>query len=226
MISEQQLNLNSGQVHKSHSMASDHELPELEVSILDSSSSSEEDEENDNDNTTTIQKTDYEDEYNINNDEDNTDEEENSGYNQAIRCMEEAVQVQELKLGKHHAAVSRTLHGLALEHRNRGQYDRALSCLQKALALIDERIEIANNAGEHNGDESPTLRLLEEKSVIFACQASVYRMRNMFTESMDSYVSSVDTLVEAGYDGTSRRICMLMRIMKRAAFQQRGNDCQ
>jgi tetratricopeptide (TPR) repeat protein len=197
-------------------------LPELEISILDSYSSSEEDEGCDNE---SHHSQDHEEENNPNDIEDVDEGEGNSGYNQAIKCMEEAVKVQELKLGKHHAAVSRTLHGLALEHRNKGQYNLALSCLQKALTLVEERIDMVNHSEENYGDEeSQTMRLLEEKSVLYACQASVYRRRNMFTQSMDSYVNSVDTLVEAGYDGTSRRICMLMRIMKRAAFQQREGD--
>lgn len=224
MISEQHLNSNSDKIHKVCSMESRYEVPELEVSILDSSSSSE-DEACDNDDT--IQQQEYEEECYSTNFKDMKEQQKHSGYNEAIRCMEEAVTIQELKLGKHHAAVSRTLHGLALEHRNRGEYNVALSCLRKALTLVDERIDIASHSEENCGDESLTLRLLEEKSVLYACQASVYRMKNMFTESMDSYVNSVDTLVEAGYDGTSRRICMLMRIMKRAAFQQRvGDDSQ
>lgn len=194
-------------------------VPELEQSILDISSSSEEDEKMDRKQMYYIDASNKDNEDASN--EANEDYCEYSGSNEVIRCLEEAMQIQEARLGKHHAVVSRMLHALALEHRTRGNLSVASSCLQKAIKLVDERIDLLTMEEDGLHKNHMLFRLLEEKSALFACEASVHRMRKMFTESMDSYVSSVDTLVEAGYDGSSPRIAMLMRIMKRTADSQR-----
>lgn len=67
-----------------------------------------------------------------------------------------------------------------------------------------------------------TVQLLTEKSVLFSSLANIYKSRRMYKEAMDSYVEAVNVLVEAGYPGTSRRVEMLLRIMKRVEILRRG----
>ena len=68
-----------------------------------------------------------------------------------------------------------------------------------------------------------TIHILTEKSVLYSTLANIYKSRSMFREAMDYYLLAVNMLIEAGYSGDSRRVKMLVRIMKRVEALRRSS---
>ena len=81
--------------------------------------------------------------------------------------------------------------------------------------------QILTNAQVPSATKRYTVHLLTEKSVLYSTLANVYNVRKMYKEAMEYYVHSVNMLVEAGYDGDSKRVAMMLRIMKRLETNRR-----
>ena len=81
--------------------------------------------------------------------------------------------------------------------------------------------QILTNAQVPSATKRYTVHLLTEKSVLYSTLANVYNVRKMYKEAMEYYVRSVNMLVEAGYDGDSKRVAMMLRIMKRLETNRR-----
>jgi hypothetical protein len=85
-----------------------------------------------------------------------------------------------------------------------------------------------NPQSEHNrvpiATQRYTIHLLTEKSVLYSSLANIYKSRQMYIEAMEDYVHSVNALIEAGYSGDSRRVKMLLRIMKRVEVLRRNGE--
>ena len=85
-----------------------------------------------------------------------------------------------------------------------------------------------NPQSEHNrvpiATQRYTIHLLTEKSVLYSSLANIYKSRQMYREAMEDYVHSVNALIEAGYSGDSRRVKMLLRIMKRVEVLRRNGE--
>lgn len=170
--------------------------------------------------------------------------------NHVINCIEEALSIQKTKLGDDHPSVTRSLHSLALEYKVRGRYDKSVYLLKSALDLLEVRKSpFCNivNQGRDSGDDasvdscessvcassvasfgssvalSEVVDLHEEQSVLYSCLGNVYMLRGMYKEATDCYVNAVNKLVEADYDGSSKRVIMLLRILKRAEFKRRNH---
>jgi len=164
----------------------------------------------------------------------------------AIISMEEALEIQKKKKGRHHASVTKSLHSLALEYKSHGKFDKAMMYLKDALDILEERVEsIVAEIEDENGNEIDDVsrnshdskysivkasaskatkrymaHLLEEESVLYACLANIYRKRNMYKEAMDNYLQSINMLVEADHSGDSQRVSMMVRLMKRTEVER------
>lgn len=167
-----------------------------------------------------------------------------------ILSIEEALSLQKTRLGNDHPSVTRTLHSLALEYKVRGRYNKAIHHLKEALELLAVRMTPFSNIvsqGEDLRDAasmdscessicvssvesfassvplSEAIVLYEEQSVVYSCMGNIYMLRGMYKEAADCYISSVNNLVEADYDGASTRVIMMLRILKRAEFRRRNH---
>ena len=150
--------------------------------------------------------------------------------------LKQCLKLQKLKLGPEHPNVTKALHSLALEYKMQGKLSKSVILLREAIELLDSRLfKLINEEDVCDEDDyslSSTetrisvlhatrarkiqmIRLLEEKSVIYSCLGNIYRMRKLHREAMDYYVRSCDMLVEAGYSGESKRVSMMVRIMRR-----------
>jgi tetratricopeptide (TPR) repeat protein len=154
--------------------------------------------------------------------------------NGPIEELEEGLTIQKKRLGRLHGSITRTLHGLAIQYRVKGRYDKSILSLKEALSLLDERLLAVrqtedNNHGKRQSPDEPVRsrskiqqneyqfekRILEEMSAIYSTLGRTYSMRFMYNEAMDYYVKSVNMLVEAKYSGDDPKVEMMMRLMKR-----------
>lgn len=172
--------------------------------------------------------------------------------NHSVKEMEAGLEVEKKKKGKHHACVTRSLHALALEYKSLGRYEKAGMCINESQGILDERLAVlvagvkAENELSLDADGNSIqikddgsqygiikthssnitrryfAHLMEEKSVIYSCLASMYKKRGMYKEAMDNYVHSVNMLVEAEYPGDSDRVTMMVRMMKRTEEERKA----
>mmetsp|Transcript_21098 Transcript_21098/g.29562 ORF Transcript_21098/g.29562 Transcript_21098/m.29562 type:complete len:226 (+) Transcript_21098:82-759(+) len=63
--------------------------------------------------------------------------------------------------------------------------------------------------------------LLEEKSCLLSCIGNIHKIRGMVKDSIDTYMEAVNLLIEAGYPGDSRKVNMIIRILKRLENKQK-----
>ena len=118
-----------------------------------------------------------------------------------------------------------------------GKLSKSVRLLKEGIQLLDERLTklLDENAENDCGDDDSrssaetrdtianssqtrkieAIQILEEKSVLLSCLGNVYRARRLYREALDYYVKSCEMLVEAGYSGESKRVSMMIRIMRR-----------
>jgi tetratricopeptide (TPR) repeat protein len=155
----------------------------------------------------------------------------------SVVSIKQGLKAQKEKLGIYHPSITRTLHSLALEYKVRGKFDKAVIMLKEGLNLLDERLAYEKNQADGEDDVSLDSRashastykipkanikyMLEEKSVLYSCLGTIYRLRRLYNESIDYYIKSCDMLVDAEYTGECHRVKMMVRILKRTEAESR-----
>ena len=154
--------------------------------------------------------------------------------NGPIEELEEGLAIQKKRFGRLHGSITRTLHGLAIQYRVKGRYDKAISSLKEALLLLDERLSAVRRTedksdGKLKSSKIPKVeyhlenRVLEEMSALYSTLGRTYSMRFMYSEAMDYYLKSVNMLVEAKYSGDDPKVEMMVRVMKRTESNRISN---
>lgn len=156
--------------------------------------------------------------------------------------LKQSLKIQKQKLGIDHPEVSKAIHSLALEYKTQGKLNKAVKLLKEGMEILDQRLKAQIEENENNIDNDDDsrcstetrmsvqnapdarkmkmIRILEEKSTLYSCLGNIYRMRKLYREALDYYVKSCDMLVEAGYSGESKRVTMLVRIMRRTEVER------
>jgi hypothetical protein len=159
--------------------------------------------------------------------------------------LKQGLKIQRMKLGAEHPSVTRAMHSLALEYKTQGKLNKSVKLLREGIDFLDERLaavinnEQENSHHDYNDDQSlcstetrnsvanatearkiQMILILEEKSTFYSCLGNIFRMRKLYREAMDYYVKSCDMLVEAGYSGESKRVTMMVRIMRRTEAER------
>ncbi len=155
--------------------------------------------------------------------------------------LKQSLKIQKQKLGMEHPDVTKAIHSLALEYKTQGKLNKSVQLLKEGIEILDIRlkklIEECENCVDDDDSRCSTetrlsvenapnarriqmVKILEEKSAMYSCLGNIYRMRKLFREALDYYVRSCDMLVEAGYSGESRRVTMLVRIMRRTEVER------
>jgi hypothetical protein len=156
--------------------------------------------------------------------------------------LKQSLILQKAKLGIEHPSVTKAIHSLAIEYKMQGKLNKAVLLFREGVDLLDVRLgkEMVQTENETNDDDSrcsaetmlsvvenasgerkaEIVKLLEEKSMFYSCLGNIFRMRRLFREAMDYYVKSCDMLVEAGYSGESKRVAMMVRIMRRTEMER------
>jgi tetratricopeptide (TPR) repeat protein len=97
------------------------------------------------------------------------------------------------------------------------------SSQSSAFADSKSKYEAILSSSASRATQRKTIHILTEKSVLYSTLANIYKSRSMFREAMDYYLLAVNMLIEAGYSGDSRRVKMLVRIMKRVEALRRSS---
>jgi hypothetical protein len=141
--------------------------------------------------------------------------------------LKQSLKLQKEKLGLEHPSVTKAIHSLALEYKMQGKLNKSVRLLKEGIDILDLRLSTLKNKlqDECNDDDSlcrqsEVVSLLEEKSTLYSCLGNIFRMRKLYREAMDYYVKSGDMLVEAGYRGESKRVSMMVRIMRRTEIER------
>ncbi len=151
--------------------------------------------------------------------------------------LKQSLKLQKEKLGVEHPSVTKAIHSLALEYKMQGKLNKAVRLLKEGLDILDLRLSSLKNSlhDESKDDDSRCSTdtrtniadktenkkcLLEAKSTFYSCLGNIFRMRKLYREAMDYYVKSCDMLVEAGYRGESKRVSMMVRIMRRTEAER------
>ena len=156
--------------------------------------------------------------------------------------LKQALKLQRTKLGDDHPSVTKAIHSLALEYKTQGKLGKSVRLLEEGITILDSRLsklmkqnetQLRDDASQCSVEETrisavneadarkvEIMQILEEKSTAYSCLGNIYRMRRLYREAMDYYVKSCDMLVEAGYSGESKRVSMLIRIMRRTEIER------
>ncbi len=159
--------------------------------------------------------------------------------------LKQGLKLQRMKLGDDHPSVTKAIHSLALEYKMQGKLSKSVRLLKEGVEILDKRLtkllneSVENDCGEGGDDDSrcstetrnsianatqrrkiEAIKILEEKSVLLSCLGNIYRTRRLYREALDYYVKSCDMLVEAGYSGESKRVSMMVRIMRRTEAER------
>lgn len=150
--------------------------------------------------------------------------------------LKQALKLQKVNLGLEHPSVTRAIHSLAIEYKVQGKLNKAVPLLKEGIDVLDSRITrvINQQENEHEDDDSrcsmdtrvsvlnaseaektEIIHLLEEKSTLYSCLGNIFRMKRLYREAVDCYMKSCEMLVEAGYSGESKRVAMMVRIIRR-----------
>jgi hypothetical protein len=97
------------------------------------------------------------------------------------------------------------------------------SSQSSVFADSKSKYEAILSSSASRATQRKTIHILTEKSVLYSTLANIYKSRSMFREAMDYYLLAVNMLIEAGYSGDSRRVKMLVRIMKRVEALRRSS---
>jgi len=156
--------------------------------------------------------------------------------------LKQGLKLQKIKLGEEHPSVTKAIHSLALEYKMQGKLNKSVRLLKEGVEILDKRLakllqeDVENDCmddesrcstetRENIANASQTrkieaVKILEEKSALLCCLGNIYRTRKLYREAMDYYVKSCDMLVEAGYSGESKRVSMMVRLMRRTEAER------
>lgn len=150
--------------------------------------------------------------------------------------LKQCLKAQKKILGLEHPSVTKTMHSLALEYKVQGKLNKAVNLLRRAIEILDSRLskvrsDLENNCNIDNAsysdfeitadnEQCDTLNMLEEKAMLYSCLGNIFRLRTLYNEAIDNYLKSCEMLVEAGYSGESKRVSMIVRIMRRTESER------
>lgn len=160
--------------------------------------------------------------------------------------LKQSLKLQKKNFGVEHACVTKALHSLALEYKMQGKLEKAVRLLKEGVEILDIKLSklISHQSNQCNEENSPRsnntetrvsidnaselkkdemVHLMEEKSTLLSCLGNIFRMRRLYRDAIDYYLKSCDVLVEAGYSGESKRVTMMVRIIRRTEAERVTN---